>query len=57
MDDDEMEVVAEIKASMLREQLFERIVDLRDHGKSFQEIAKLCGISVRQAWEMLHTKG
>ena len=54
MSDEEMEVIAEIKRDMHKERLFERVVDMRDHGKTFQEIAKTLGISVREVWDMLH---
>ena len=56
MDDLEETLLAEIKAEQIREQLFERIVDLRDQGKSHLEIARLVGLSVREVWDTLHER-
>ena len=54
MPEDEMEIVAEIRREQLKEQLFEQIVDLRDQGKSFREIAQTVGQPVRYIWDLLH---
>jgi hypothetical protein len=54
MSEDEDEIMAEVKADMVREALFERIVDLRDRGVSYRGIANQTGLRVRQIWDMLH---
>jgi hypothetical protein len=54
MDDELRQIVSEIKSNMDREILFEKIVDLRDQGKSYRDISRITGLRVRQIWDMLH---